>query len=126
MIRITNFNVPFHDMSPLPELAARRLNLPPQAVPEVVIVRKAVDARRYHGAPVQFVYVLDVRLSVDEQQVMKKMHKDRNIEQILTEPVRSAVRRVLPATAQRPVVIGFGPAGMFAALTLARTISKGG
>lgn len=120
MLRIKNFQVAFTDEASLKDLAAKRLRLPPQAVLEVVIVRKAVDARRYHGAPVQFVYVLDVRLSVDEQQVMKKMHKDRNIEQILTEPVRSAVRPVLPATAQRPVVIGFGPAGMFAALTLAQ------
>lgn len=120
MLRIKNFQVAFTDEASLKDLAAKRLRLPPQAVLEVVIVRKAVDARRYHGAPVQFVYVLDVRLSVDEQQVMKKMHKDRNIEQILTEPVRSAVRRGLPATAQRPVVIGFGPAGMFAALTLAQ------
>ena len=120
MLRIKNFQVAFTDEASLKDLAAKRLRLPPQAVLEVVIVRKAVDARRYHGAPVQFVYVLDVRLSVDEQQVMKKMHKDRNIEQILTEPVRSAVRRVLPVTAQRPVVIGFGPAGMFAALTLAQ------
>lgn len=120
MLRIKNFQVAFTDEASLKDLAAKRLRLPPQAVLEVVIVRKAVDARRYHGAPVQFVYVLDVRLSVDEQQVMKKMHKDRNIEQILTEPVRSAVRRVLPTTAQRPVVIGFGPAGMFAALTLAQ------
>lgn len=120
MLRIKNFQVAFTDEASLKDLAAKRLRLPPQAVLEVVIVRKAVDARRYHGAPVQFVYVLDVRLSVDEQQVMKKMHKDRNVEQILTEPVRSAVRRVLPATAQRPVVIGFGPAGMFAALTLAQ------
>lgn len=120
MLRIKNFQVAFTDEASLKDLAAKRLRLPPQAVLEVVIMRKAVDARRYHGAPVQFVYVLDVRLSVDEQQVMKKMHKDRNIEQILTEPVRSAVRRVLPATAQRPVVIGFGPAGMFAALTLAQ------
>ncbi|MBP8598260.1 MAG: FAD-binding protein [Selenomonas sp.] len=120
MLRIKNFQVAFTDEASLKDLAAKRLRLPPQAVLEVVIVRKAVDARRYHGAPVQFVYVLDVCLSVDEQQVMKKMHKDRNVEQILTEPVRSAVRRVLPATAQRPVVIGFGPAGMFAALTLAQ------
>lgn len=120
MLRIKNFQVAFTDEASLKDLAAKRLRLPPQAVLEVVIVRKAVDARRYHGAPVQFVYVLDVRVSVDEQQVMKKMHKDRNIEQILTESVRSAVRRVLPTTAQRPVVIGFGPAGMFAALTLAQ------
>ena len=44
----------------LPVLVAKRLGLPPQAVLGVVIVRKAIDARRYHGAPIQFTYVLDV------------------------------------------------------------------
>ena len=53
MLRIRNFQVAFTDESSLKELAARRLRLPPQAVLEVVIVRKAVDARRYKGAPIQ-------------------------------------------------------------------------
>ena len=55
VIRIKNLQVAFDDERPLRTLAAKRLQLPPQAVAEVVIVRKAVDARRYHGAPVQFV-----------------------------------------------------------------------
>ena len=88
MIRITNFSVPFFDETPLAALAARRLNLPPQAVLEVVIVRKAVDARRYHGAPVQFVYMLDVKLTVPEQTVMKKLHKDKNVEQVRPEKIQ--------------------------------------
>ena len=66
-------------MSPLPELAARRLNLPPQAVPEVVIVRKAVDARRYKGAPIQFVYVLDVKVKGSEKAVLAHFRRDKNI-----------------------------------------------
>ena len=60
MIRIKDFHVPFDEAASLELLAAKRLMLPPQAVSEVVIVRKAVDARRYHGAPIQFVYMLDV------------------------------------------------------------------
>ena len=119
MLRIRNFQVAFTDESSLKELAARRLRLPPQAVLEVVIVRKAVDARRYHGAPVQFVYMLDVKLTVPEQTVMKKLHKDKNVEQVRPEKIQPVPMRKRSGE-QRPVIIGFGPAGMLAALTLAR------
>ena len=40
MIRIKNFNVPFNDQSPINDLVAKRLKLPPQHIDEVVIVRK--------------------------------------------------------------------------------------
>ncbi|MBP3781314.1 MAG: hypothetical protein ILA30_06590, partial [Selenomonas sp.] len=120
MIRIKNMQVPFTEKRSLVQLAARRLQLPPQAVTEVVIVRKAVDARRYHGAPVQFVYMLDVKLNMPEKDVLKKLRRDKNLEQV------KAVKRQEPQLRQRssgdmrPVVVGFGPAGMFAALTLAK------
>ncbi len=119
MIRISNFAVPIRDETPLPSLAAKRLDLPPQAVLEVVIVRKALDARRYHGAPVQFVYVLDAVVAVSEKKLLAKFRKDRNISQSVEKahvPVHFRPR----GDALRPVVVGFGPAGMFAALTLAR------
>ena len=116
MLRIRNFQVAFTDESSLKELAARRLRLPPQAVLEVVIVRKAVDARRYHGAPVQFVYMLDVKLAGSEQTVLKKLHKDKNVEQVRPEKNRPVSLRKRSGE-QRPVIIGFGPAGMLAALT---------
>ena len=73
MIRIRNLAVPFTETASLEDLAAKRLMLPPQQIAGVVIVRKAVDARRYHGAPIQFVYILDVRL---EPKLEKKvLHK---------------------------------------------------
>lgn len=121
MLRISNFQVPIEDDSPPEQLAARRLKLPLKAVKRAVIVRKALDARRYRGAPIQFVYVLDVLLEVPEKQVLSRCRKDRNITQ-----VHMAAGELLPtgnnppASDKRPVVVGFGPAGMFAALTLAR------
>ena len=47
MIRIQNLNVSFADETSLLDLAAKRLELPAHAISKVVIVRKAVDARRY-------------------------------------------------------------------------------
>ncbi|SFT43507.1 hypothetical protein SAMN02910356_00630 [Selenomonas sp. GACV-9] len=120
MIRIRNFQVPFTDETSLEELAARRLKLPPQAVLAVVIVRKAVDARRYRGAPVQFVYVLDVTVSEPEKKVMARLKRDKNVEVVKPQAEAASSLRVYSGKEQRPIVVGFGPAGMFAALTLAK------
>lgn len=121
MLRISNFQVPIEDGSSLEQLAARRLKLPIEAVRSAVIVRKALDARRYRGAPIQFVYVLDVVLDVPEKQVLNRWRKDRNIAQAHMTAIETLPKRKSgPANEKRPVVVGFGPAGMFAALTLAR------
>lgn len=119
MIRIRNLAVPFTETASLEDLAAKRLMLPPQQIAGVVIVRKAVDARRYHGAPIQFVYILDVRLEPKlEKKVLQKLRRDRKVE-AAPEPEAAAPLPKLHLE-RRPVVVGFGPAGMFAALTLAR------
>ncbi len=121
VIRIRNFAVPFTDETDLKELVAHRLLLPPQQIAEVVVVRKAIDARRYRGAPISFVYILDARLAGGrgaEKRTLHRFKRDANVEQ------RASVKpfSVPQAGRQgaRPVVVGFGPAGMFAALTLAR------
>ena len=120
MIRILNFNVAFNDKSSLQELAAKRLNLALQDIREVLIVRKAIDARRFHGAPIRFVYMLDVALEGNEKKVLARFKKDKNI-----QPAKAPIQEklIVPSLAgveKPPVVVGFGPAGMFAALTLAR------
>ena len=120
MIRIRNFQVAFDDESSLKELAARRLKLPPQAVLGVVIVRKAVDARRYRGAPVQFVYILDVTVAESEKKVLQRLKRDKNIELVKHGIETVPAMRTYAGKEKRPVVVGFGPAGMFAALTLAK------
>lgn len=122
MLRIRNLQVPFKDDTPLTAVAARRLGVSPQAVAEAVIVRQAVDARRYHGAPILFTYVLDVQVE-QEKKLLARWRKDKNIEQV--PPSGEAVLGKLADRAPGPgdcppVVVGFGPAGMFAALALAR------
>ena len=60
MIRIANFNVNFDDARELKVLVAERLGVAADMVSLVKVVRKAVDARRFHGAPIRFVYMLEV------------------------------------------------------------------
>ena len=51
MIRISSYSVPLSDERPLAALAAGRLGIAPDDILAVRIVRRAIDARRYRGAP---------------------------------------------------------------------------
>ncbi len=120
MIRLSNLFVPLEEETSLEEMAARRLRLPPAAVREVFVVRRAIDARRYRGAPLGFVYVLDIR-TADEKGTLLRWRRDRHI--AAAPPPAPSVWETAAAFRDggpRPVVVGFGPAGMFAALLLAR------
>ena len=92
---------PGRDERELYALAAKKLGVRPGAIEELQIKRRSLDARR-KGA-IKYVYTVDVRLKGEPAET----------------PDEYAVPRLAPRGA--PVVIaGFGPAGMFCALTLAR------
>ncbi len=110
-IRIANLTAALDDERPLAELVAERLKVPVEKILSAQIVRHAVDARRFRGAPVKFVYVVDaeIRGKVRDKSV-------RPVPDKITETF-ATVERV---PEHNPIVVGFGAAGMFAALTLAR------
>lgn len=116
MLRISNLRIPLSDDTPLAVTAARRLKLPPQTVSEVVIVRKALDARRKNN--INFVYSLNVKVTVPDGQVLARLRNDKDIAAV-QEYVPENVEPGNIALEYPPVVVGMGPAGLFAALTLA-------
>jgi uncharacterized FAD-dependent dehydrogenase len=118
-IRIRNMAVPFDSSSSLSELAAKRLRMPVEKVLQVKVVRKAVDARHYHGAPIQFVYVLDVAAS-GAAKIVSHLSRDKNVSLYQPVPAVAILHRQRAQDELRPVVVGFGPSGMFAGLVLAR------
>lgn len=120
MLRIHQFAVPFHTERPLAQLVAERISVREEQVAAIRIVRKAVDARRYHGAPILFVYDLDVSLHVPEKKVLSRLRHDKHVSKAPVEAVLQLPKCPLSPGDKRPVVVGFGPAGMFAALTLAK------
>ncbi|MCI6158940.1 MAG: FAD-binding protein [Selenomonadaceae bacterium] len=120
MLRIHQFAVPFHTERSLAQLVAERISVREEQVAAIHIVRKAVDARRYHGAPILFVYDLDVSLHVPEKKVLSRLRHDKHVSKAPVEAVLQLPKCSLSPGEKRPVVVGFGPAGMFAALTLAK------
>lgn len=113
MLRIPNLALPLDYKEPaLQKQAAKALHIQPQDILKLILVRRAVDARR----TVQFIVTVDVQVK-NETAVCRKLPKNTNIQPIqpFSMPKYQAV--LLP---HRPVVIGAGPAGLFAAWVLAQ------
>ena len=97
--------------------AARALGVAPGAIDEVRVTKRSVDARKKGN--VHFTTTLQVRLSEgDERRLLKKVPKGLNV-----RPSKAYDPLECPPCAPgdaRVVVVGLGPAGLFAALYLAR------
>ena len=114
MLRIANIKLP---LSGTPEdalqLVLKKLRISREMVLSFRISKKSVDAR--DKGNVHFVVAVDVNLK-DEQKVFKSLKP--GIANLLP-PAPSFPRGAAPKGVQ-PVIAGFGPGGLFAALTLAR------
>lgn len=119
MLRIDQLKAPIE--TPIDQLKGRIARLLKTDLAQVqgwTVVRRSLDARRGHEP--QYVYVLDVELR-DEKKVLKKLRSPHGIH--VQQPEQGLVFPKMGEWLQnhpRPVVIGFGPAGMFCALMLAR------
>ncbi len=110
-VRITNLAVELEDERALEEIISARLKIDVKKIRGVKIIRKAVDARRYRGAGIRFNYIVDVDIA----------GKVNLRDGVMKIPVAEKITHHYSLTPNPyPLVIGFGPAGMFAALELAR------
>jgi uncharacterized FAD-dependent dehydrogenase len=100
----------------LPARAAHRLKLPVDAIRAWGIVRRSIDARQ---GQVQVAYNIELALESDrfESRIVKRLHR-ADVTLLKPEPSAEPALGIEPMPG-RPLVIGFGPAGMFAALWLA-------
>ncbi len=115
MIRIREISLPpEHNIAQLSFEAARALKISNSKVRRLRIVRRSVDARK--KPDIRIVYTVDVTVDGSENKILKQSGcKRASIAPVsFYKPPRTAAQPV-----HRPVVVGFGPAGMFAALILA-------
>ena len=115
MIRIQNLTfTPGEDSrEALLRAAAKALRLAPDKITELRIHRRSVDARKKQD--VRVVCTVDVTVDGKEEKILQMARNPKAAIAVTTiyEPPCAA------QTDERPVVIGFGPGGMFAALALA-------
>ncbi|MGM9550452.1 MAG: NAD(P)/FAD-dependent oxidoreductase [Faecousia sp.] len=115
MIRLHDISLPpEHNMHQLQFEAARMLRVPNSKIRDVRIVRRSVDARK--KPDVRIIYTIDLAVEGSEKKILKQSGcRKASIAPVSGyQPPKSGC---LPE--KRPVVVGFGPAGMFAALILA-------
>ncbi len=117
MIRLNALSLPLdHTPEALRAAIVRRLGLADEDLLEFTVIKRSADARR-RGA-ILFVYIIDAQVR-EEARVVARHGRDANIRpapDMAYHPVGQA-----PAgLEERPLVIGFGPCGLFAALILAQ------
>ena len=121
MLRLSELRLPLeHGSNDLREAVLRRLRIPPDQLLEQRLVKRSIDARRRDR--IQLIYSVDV--AVRREAAVLRRH--RGNPRIRTAPdtryrmVAKAPQAFPASPEQRPVVVGAGPCGYFAALLLAQ------
>ncbi len=114
MLRISEIRLPL-DHGPQALESAVRKRLP--ALKSFIVFKRGVDARK--KSAIQYVYSVDAVVE-DEAAVLKRLGKDPHVGPTPDLEYR-VVARAPKALEKRPIVVGAGPCGLFAALILAQS-----
>jgi len=113
----TNLRIPVEEDALLMATLARKLKVPSHSISGLRFLRRSLDARKKPN--LVFVYTIQFSLDVPNTEVSRVLARVPGLKEA---PVEAPVLWPRPSLAlkHRPVVIGAGPAGYFAALALAR------
>jgi len=116
LVRINNIRVGLANEHSLTEIIAHKLRVVPNHLKSLKILRRAVDARRKNNVCLVYHVLIDLTESTKKiadlmarQEILPWQEAGEEIIKFGQEPL-----------ADRPVVIGLGPAGLMAALELAK------
>jgi len=116
MVRINNIKIPLEfDFNRLKEFCIKKFDIERCGITDIKLSKKSVDARR--KSDVHFIISVDISAK-NEKMILKKVKGSAEI-----APYNYIIKKAENVT-ERPVVIGFGPAGMFAGLILAESGAK--
>ncbi len=117
MLRLTELKLPLdHPPEALRAAILQRLSIGDDELLAINIFKRSVDARKKHAMLLIYALDLDVK---NEAALLKRFRHDR---QLMPKPDTNYrfVAQASEPLASRPVVVGFGPCGIFAALVLAQ------
>ncbi len=115
MLRINEISVPLGaDVQEIKKQAAEIIGIPVSAVKELEIARESIDSRKRNN--IKMIYSVNIVTDLNEEAIAlkfpeNKVHLCERYVYNMPENKRTSVFR--------PVIAGFGPAGMFAAYILA-------
>ncbi len=118
MIRITELALPLdHAPEALPTAVADYLGVAESELLAVEVFKRSYDARK-KNSEIKFIYIVDVAIA-NEASVLERFAIDRRV-RLSPDTQYYPVAQAPAHLEERPVVIGFGPCGLFAALILAQ------
>ena len=119
MLRLTELKLPLtHADNALRDALLQTLQITPAELVSFTVFKRSFDARK---AVIMQVYIVDVMLANVEQEAALLRKHSENPHVFPTPDMAYHPVGVAPVSLPlRPVVVGFGPCGMFAALVLAQ------
>ena len=118
MIRITELTLPLdHPAVALRTAIIERLKIKAADLLEFTVFKRSYDARK-KNSEIKFVYIVDLKTH-NEERILARFGDDIHVRPAPDTNYYPVAQAPVDLT-ERPLVIGFGPCGLFAALTLAQ------
>jgi uncharacterized FAD-dependent dehydrogenase len=118
MIRITELALPLdHPATDLRKAIVARLKIRDEDLLDFTVFKRSYDARK-KNTEITFVYIVDLSAR-DEAHILARCAGDQHVRPA-PDTSYHVVAQAPDNLSERPIIIGFGPCGLFAALTLAQ------
>lgn len=118
MIRITELALPLdHPEDALRAAILKRLKINDADLLDFTVFKRSYDARK-KNSEITFVYIIDLSAR-HEEKILARFSDDNNVRPA-PDTNYYPVGQAPESLSERPLVIGFGPCGLFAALILAQ------
>lgn len=118
MLRITELKLPLdHSDDELRAAIVQRLGITDEQLLGFTLFKRSYDARK-KNSELLFIYTIDLETS-NEDELLRVFADDPKIS-VAPDVSYKFVGHATPAVQERPVVVGFGPCGIFAGLLLAQ------
>ncbi|EGU0166313.1 NAD(P)/FAD-dependent oxidoreductase [Vibrio parahaemolyticus] len=118
MIRINEIKLPLdHEEGALLDAITKKLGIRAEKVISFNVFRRGYDARKKTN--IHLIYTLDIIVEGDETALLAKFANDPHVRQTPDMEYKFVAKAPENLT-ERPIVIGFGPCGLFAGLVLAQ------
>ena len=109
MIRITNLKVEIEEKIDLKKEVVKKLKIKEEEILKIIIRKKSIDARNKNK--IFIVYTLDINLK-NENKFSKLKIEEKEVKLIINSKNKEGK--------MNPIIVGIGPAGLFAGLILAK------
>lgn len=125
MLRASEIKLPLdnatslhHDPEVIKAALIKKLGIPASDLISMAIFKRGVDARKSDA--ILFVYTLDIEVK-NEEKILARFKKDPHVKEAPDTSYHFVAKAPQVSKATRPVIVGFGPSGIFAALILAQS-----